>query len=236
MRKYEQIQQYILTEINDGRLRAMNLIASEKALGEKFQVSRMTVRKAIDNLVALGILFRVQGKGTFVSSLRRIKEFNRFKSFSEQATEAGLLVSTIVINFNEIFPDAAIASVMNLETKEKVYRIDRVRMADGIPLAYEESYFLFSVLGTIKPEVANGSIFKYLEEVKHVKIGYANQDFDAVSADNKLAIMLNVPLNTPLLRQTCIGHTQSDLIFEYTRTYYRCDRYIFSQISIRDSF
>lgn len=233
MKKYEQIQHYILSQINAGKLSAIDPIESEKELGERFNVSRMTVRRALDELVAQDILFRVQGKGTFVNKSRRFKEFNRLKSFTEEATEAGLSVYSIVISQYEAAPDAAIASIMDIAPQQKVTHVNRIRMADDAPLAYEEAVFLSSVLGDMGPEVPKGSVYKYLEEVKGVKIAYGNQDLDAVSADSKLSIMLNVPLNTPLLRMTCIGYTKSNTIFEYIRTYYRCDRYTFSQIAVR---
>ena len=234
MKKFEQVQQYILTEIKEGRLAASDLVASEKILGQMFDASRATVRRAMDCLVTQGILFRVQGKGTFVSKQTRFKEFNRLKSLTEQAAETGISISNVVISYNEIFPKTSVASIMEISTKQKVAHFYRVRMSEGVPLAFEDSFYLSSVIGPINAEVVGQSIYKYLEEERKVKISYGTQDLDAVAADEKLSIMLNVPKKTPLLRMTFIGHMENDKIFEYTRTYYRCDKYTFSQIAIRE--
>ena len=191
------------------------------------------------NWLLRGILYRVQGKGTFVSPAKRFKEFHRLLSFTEEAAETGLKVKNVITAFYTAPPDVALCSIMNTTPQNTITHVNRVRMVNNEPLAYEESCFATSIIGDIdestleSPEIS-GSIYRYLEQKKKVKIAYGHQNLSAVSADNKLSIMLAVPEGTPLLKMTLTGHTSDDRVFEYAHTYYRCDKYTFSQTSYRD--
>lgn len=209
------------------------MIEPEMELCNKFGTSRMTVRRALTDLVAQNILYSVQGKGTFVSEVKHFKQFYKLTGFAEEAEALGLTASSIIISLHKLIPDKSLCSIMNLEQGKPVTNITRLRLVDGELLAYEEVFLPTAIVGEITEEDVNGSLFRYLEQVRNVKILYGNQSLTAVSADQKLSALLRVPVGTPLLKMTMTGYTNNGVIYEYGHTYYICDKYAFSQTSYR---
>lgn len=233
MKKYEEIQEYILNQIKSGKLEARSMIEPEQELCKRFSSSRMTVRRALADLVSQNILYSVQGKGTFVSEIKHFKQFYMLTGFAEEAAALGLTASSIVISLYKSMPDKSLCSIMNLDPSKSITNIFRLRLVDGELLAYEEVHLPTAIVGDISEEEANGSLFRYLEQQRNVKILYGNQSLTAVSADPKLAVLLKVTEGTPLLKMTMTGYTNNGVIYEYGHTYYKCERYAFSQTSYR---
>lgn len=233
MKKYQEIQEYILNNIKSGRLEPKSMIETETELCQKFSTSRMTVRRALADLISKGILYTVQGKGTFVNEHKNFKQFYKLTGFAEEAAALGLKASSIIIGLQKGLPDKSVASIMNIDSKKSVTNLARLRLVDNEILAFEDVHLLTSVVGEITEEEAGGSLFEYLEKKRNVKISHATQNLTAVAADKKLSHLLRVEEGTPLLKMTMIGYTVDDTIYEYGHTYYRCDKYTFSQTSYR---
>ncbi len=220
--KYQLIVDAIISEINSGILSPNEQFYTENKLTERFEVSRVTVRKAIDSLVEQGYLIRIPGKGVFVSDYIK-KQLNGVVSFYKSTILRGDEPSTKLYELTLMEPNPYVMKKLNLiESYEKVWFIRRLRLTNGFSMIYEESYFVNSIVGTITEEMASNSIFNKLRE--KIKIQYAVQEIDAILADEKLADILGVIVGFPLLRVTMIFYDENDVPFELSVNYHRTDR------------
>ena len=137
---YVQIEEELKKKIFHGEYKKGEAIPSERYLTEMFDVSRMTVRQAITNLVTSGLLYREKGRGTFVSTPKFEQSLNSLTSFTEDMISRGLTPSSKIIKFEKQVPSIDIAEDLSLEVGEEVYFVMRIRNADEKPMAIERTY------------------------------------------------------------------------------------------------
>lgn len=116
-------------------------IPPERMLCEIYGVSRITVRKALDELIRSGKLFTIQGKGTFVSEEKISQNLGSIYSFSQEMEKQGKISSTRVVEVETIEADAKIAERLKINTGDEVLVLKRLRLADELPIMYERTYF-----------------------------------------------------------------------------------------------
>jgi GntR family transcriptional regulator len=197
-------------------------IPSERELMTSFGVSRATVRKAIDSLVADGLLHRIHGKGTFVSR-PRLESRLHLASFSQDMRRRGLIPSTSLLGVELDRPPADVAKALRL-ADEDAWRIDRVRLADGQPIAVENGWYPQRPLPGLDRQDLSGSLYELFARTYGLVIDAAEQTLWGETADAAMARRLDAPLHTPLLvfrRVSRAGH----LPLEYVVSRYRGDRY-----------
>ncbi|MEH7384892.1 GntR family transcriptional regulator [Bacillus sp. JJ1521] len=221
---YFQIEQQIREKIENKELKPGDMIPSEREFAEKFQISRMTVRQAINNLVNEGYLQRVRGKGTFVAVKKFEKNVQRLTGFSEDMRSRGLEPETKVLSFKVIEADSLIASRLNVEEMSKVYQIERLRLADQEPIAYEVFYMSADLVPDLTWEVAEQSIFKYVEEIGLYIIS-GTQELEAITANKREATILGIKVGAPILYIQQVSQLEDQQPLEYVKSYYRGDRY-----------
>jgi len=139
---YHQLTKELRENMENGDWLPHSLIPSETELCEKYGVSRGTVRQALSQLVQEGLLYRKQGRETFVAEPKITQQLNKFYSFAQDMREKGLKPSSKVLQNEEILPDSYIKNVLGLKEKEMVYKIMRLRLADEEPLILEASYLV----------------------------------------------------------------------------------------------
>ena len=120
---YHQLLEYIKSKIATGEYPADELIPSEREFSEKFQISRMTVRQALNNLVQEGIVYRQKGKGTFVSRQKVEKRISRLNSYTEEMIERGLKPSSRLVQFDILKSDKALSNILKINEKDPIYFI-----------------------------------------------------------------------------------------------------------------
>ncbi len=116
-------------------------IPAERELCEMYGVSRITVRKAIEELTRSGKLKRIQGKGTFVAEHPITQQLGMVYSFSQEMEKQGKISSTKVLDIEIIAADDKLADRLNIEQGEQVIVLKRLRLADDQPIMYERTYF-----------------------------------------------------------------------------------------------
>ncbi len=136
---YQQIISYIKEYIDNGIYQKGNIIPSEQEFCNQFNTSRMTVRKAIDELVNDGYLYRIQGRGTFVSHWVYRKSLEVL-GFSYHMKQLGYNPTSRIISFEVIISQPSVAERLKILPTEKVFYLSRVRMADLEPIAIENVY------------------------------------------------------------------------------------------------
>jgi GntR family transcriptional regulator len=134
--KYLAVRGYLL-DLVERELDVGDAIESERALCERFGVSRMTVRQAVDALVGEGILVREQGRGTFVAP-RRMDFEMRLTTFGEEMTRRGMRPDTKVLDAQTVPAPAAAAEALGIAVGEPMHHLHRVRYADGAPMSIED--------------------------------------------------------------------------------------------------
>lgn len=200
---YEQIAVKIKEDIEKGILGAQKRLPTEGQLAEQYNVSRITIRRAISELVEQGLVNRKQGKGTFICVPKMHKDFKRPGiGFTEMCEENGKKASSRVLEAGMVVPnDPQTIEWLGLKKGEEALRILRVRLADDVPCILEENFFpkKYSYLLNID---LNGSIYQYLREEKNIGIVAGELILHIVRADQKIAHLLEKPRNTPLLKIT----------------------------------
>jgi DNA-binding transcriptional regulator YhcF (GntR family) len=132
---YSHVEAVLASEMSDGNLKVGDQLPTEDSLIKRFEVSRITVRRAIQNLVSRGLVEIRRGKGTFVAAPKITQELTKLSGFVEDMHAVGRKRAARVIGKDIVTADMAVASQLALTKGERVVRIRRVRLADGIPLS-----------------------------------------------------------------------------------------------------
>jgi GntR family transcriptional regulator len=212
-----------LAELAANELGPDAAIPSERELMTTYDVSRATVRKAIDGLVADGLLTRVHGRGTFVARPRLESQLH-LASFSQDMRRRGLTPSTLLLAVELDRPPAEAAAALGLDEDDKAWRLDRVRLADGQPIALENGWYPQALLPGLDRHDLGGSLYELFADVFGLTIDSAEQTLWGESADDEVAGRLDCPVHTPLLVFRRVSNAGSRTI-EYVVSRYRGDRY-----------
>lgn len=219
---YFQLKNYILDQISSGQWQKEQPIPSERELSELARVSRMTVRQAINELVNEGILYRLKGKGTYITK-SKIEQRN-IMSFSEMVKSKGITPVTEILEFekNALFP--AIAKILGVEAETKFYRVKRLRKAEEIPIGIEEVFIPEKYCPDIDRFDLSGSLYRILLEQYEYKIERINLSIEAVLPTEKEHQLLQVSKTMPLLKVSGNSITSTGLELFYEVSYYRSDK------------
>jgi GntR family transcriptional regulator len=198
-------------------------IPSERVLMTTYGVSRSTVRKSIDGLVADGLLHRVHGKGTFVAR-PRLESRLHLASFSQDMRRRGLTPSTVLLGVEPGRPPADVAAALGMDDDALAWRLDRVRLAVGQPIALENGWYPQELLPDLDRQDLGGSLYEVLRSVYGLGIDSAEQTLWGESADAVTARRLDAPLHTTLLVFRRISCARGRPL-EHVVSRYRGDRY-----------
>src|SRR5258708_38361115 len=141
--RYYQLKEIMKERIRSGEWKPGDLIPSERELGETYGISRMTARQAITDLVNEGLFYREQGKGTFVSRNKITQQLIRLTGFTEDIRARGQQPSTKVLSAQLTPANEVTAERLRIQTGQIVFYLQRLRLADGEPLAIESSQLSF---------------------------------------------------------------------------------------------
>jgi GntR family transcriptional regulator len=213
----------VLTELSVRELGPDVAIPSERELMTTYNVSRATVRRAIESLVADGLLHRIHGKGTFVSR-PRLESRLHLASFSQDMRRRGLTPSTVLLGIDADVPPAEVRTALELGPEALAWRLARIRLADDQPIALENGWYPCSALPDLDRRDVGGSLYEVFRESYGLVIDSAEQTLWGESADAATARRLDAPLHTPLLVFRRISRAGNQLV-EYVVSRYRGDRY-----------
>ncbi|UOR10388.1 phosphonate metabolism transcriptional regulator PhnF [Halobacillus amylolyticus] len=224
---YYQIEEEIKQRIAEDEYRAGDMIPSERELSETYEVSRMTVRQAITNMVNEGVLFREKGRGTFVADKKIEQPLQGMTSFTEDMKSRGMDASSKLLIFEKITAPFDIARKLQIDEKADVYKIQRIRYADQKPMAIETTFIPVAMLPGLSERVVQGSLYDYIERTKKLKIGKASQMIEATTADENQSSLLDVSALSAILHIERNSFLTDGTPFEVVKSSYRADRYKF---------
>lgn len=214
--QYKQIENDLLQQINLGYYKKDDLIPTELELSNKYHVSRVTVRKATDNLVARGLLTRVAGVGTFVSHPSVTLNPSSIQGFSKTMGDQGISVRTEVPTFTLQKAPVNIASILAIEAGEPIYFIERLRYADHQILQFETTYMSSRLYPDISIQILQNSKYRYFEETKNMKIAYSHHVVTPLHPSKRVADMFGITLDTPILRVANTTYLVNGQVMDYT--------------------
>lgn len=224
---YYQIEEYLKQKIEEKEFEVGKMIPSERELSERFEVSRMTVRQAVTNLVNAGVLYREKGKGTYVAEKKIEQPLKGLTSFTEDMKKRGMTSSSRLLAFDVIEAPGDIREKLELEEGDKVYGIQRIRMADEKPMAIETTFMPQKLLPDLTEDIVHGSIYHYVERDLGMAISQARQIIEARAADEGEADFLNISPQSPVLHIERKSFLAPCVPFEVVKSTYRADRYKF---------
>jgi GntR family transcriptional regulator len=226
--KYYQLANILRQQIENGDFQPYDAIPSERQLEQRYNLSRPTIRQAIDLLSRQGYLFRVHGKGTFVSPPKLQKGILELTSFSEDMRKRGLKPGQRILEFGYVKPDSKIRQQLVITDNEsKVLRIKRLRYGDEEPMGLQDSFLALDSAQTITREEIEekGSIYVILQEKFGIYPTEADETLEVTLATHEEAELLNIKEGSPLLLNERTLWSQDRKAIEFVRILYRGDKY-----------
>lgn len=228
--KYE-----ILAARLEERVRTMNAhdaLPTERQLLEEFQVSRATVRQAIQLLIRKGLVYNVQGSGTYVANPAVVSKSLRLTGFSEDMRQRGLEPASVILAQGSAPASAELAAKLHIDPGAPLLMMRRLRLADRVPMALEYIYLVTALVDPARID-SGQSLYEQLGE-QGIHVSRAAQTIESVNLDAEQARQLDQAVGAAALRVRRVSFTDRGVAFEYGETIYRGDRYSFDIVVARD--
>jgi GntR family transcriptional regulator len=226
--RYYQLKEIIRQKVTGGQWAPGTPIPSERELCEQYGLSRMTARQSITELVNEGYLYREQGKGTFVAQPKITQQLLQLTGFTEDMEARSKHPATQVLNHQMVPADAVVATALRVKTGQLIFKVQRLRLANGEPLAIETSIINFIGCEHLMDEdLEHQSLYQILEQKYGQPPLEADQELEARLATDEEAHLLKISKGDPLLLVQRITYTDRNQPLEYAKSVYRGDKYRF---------
>ena len=225
MLKYQIIANEIENNIYSNDLPQGTKLPTVEALASEYKVSKSTIVKAIEYLVARKIVYQLQGSGIFVRRRNRSGyiDLNITQGFTTSLKEFN--ITSKVLEFNLIRADEEISELIECNINDEIYLVKRLRYIDDEIMCYEEAYYKKSIVPYLTKEIAQGSIFEYLQTALNLNIGFSDRYLHLEKLDNNHANLLDLTPNDPamiVLEQIYLSSgvcfNVSKLVYNYKNT------------------
>jgi GntR family transcriptional regulator len=222
---YHQLKQALRDEIERGTYKPGDRLPSEPELIRQYGISRITVRQALDELESEGLIVRRHGKGTYVAERRIEQELVRLTDFMEDMQQAGQKPSSRVLAFVHERAHPTVARALQLKEGTEVVRVDRLRLADERPIAFDSTWLplRFGEL-LVGMDLTQETIYHILETRYAIPVLSGAFSITAASATPQQASILDIPPGVALLLIQRISYTTGDEPVYVQDRYYRPDR------------
>lgn len=221
---YYQIYQILEADIVEGSRKPGEYFGTEMEYQDKFDVSRATIRKALEMLEENGYITRITGRGIFISSVRLKIDLPDLLSFSEEMKRRGMRPGTKLLGAEVLEAPGTVAQYLQLAVRSEVMLLRRIRFGDQYPIVYSDSYIPLSIGLTIGDDYT-GSLYERIHEVSGRYVDEATHSIEGAVADNELAEHLEVGAGFPLLKFRRTGFDQEGIPIVYETGFARADKY-----------
>lgn len=218
---YVQIYQDLKEKINNKTYEYGQNIPTEFELQEAYGVSRITVRQAIQALEQEGLVIRARGKGTVVAKQEKITELlTSIKSFTEEIRDRNMVPGTKFAQVSKVEADEKLADVFSCPVGAPLYRVKRVRTANGKAIVLFDTYL--SVEGELPMDdrLYYDSLYGLLEQQGIPQPVGLEEQFEAMVADEAIGEALNIPVGAPVMKRVRTAFNEDLRVQEYTISYY----------------
>jgi len=223
--RHEQISSWLGGQIAKGVFGKDEKLPSEQELSTQFGVSRVTVRRALQTLENDKMIYRCQGLGSFVKSDKTTPKMIRLTDFMEDMRQSGKQARSQVMLVEQQPATDIVAAQLQVKPGQQVLRLDRLRLGDDEPLAFDVTWFpIFYGQLIIDHELTDNTIYRILEEEYEIPIVRGSYEIQACLADADIAAHLDIPKGSPLLMFDRVSLTLKDKPVYFQRRYYRADK------------
>lgn len=216
---YVQIRERILAQIQNNEIGMGDKLPTEEEMAHDLGVSRMTVRRAIEDLVDEGLLQRKRGIGTFVVAKKMTRHYTDLTSFYEEAMEQGLQPSSVVLSLKIIPATPEIAGYLNIKPGALVHQVKRLRLLNKEPIALHIAHIPCHLIDTLdKGELESQSLY-HIYNAHRLPAQWAKQRIEAHIANEELAEYLDLEVGAPILYSARTTYTIDDAPVEWVQGY-----------------
>jgi GntR family transcriptional regulator len=222
---HSQFENILRNKIEGEEFPLNSRIPSENELGKMYGISRMTVRSVLGRLVDEGMLYRVQGKGTFVAEPKIISGPLVRYGLREQLEQQGYETSTKLISFEKSTALIKMAKILNIEPNSEIYIVKRIRYVKREPLSFHISYVPAQYFPDLEnKDLEHNQMCNVIERMYNFPILHRTETLEAITAAPEEAWLLSIHPNSPLLLLENFVYTEKELPLEYSRIVFRGDK------------
>lgn len=223
---YYKIESDLKNKIFSGHYKSGDILPSERELIDMYKVSRLTARAAVDRLATENLVVKIQGKGTFVATPQLNHRMGPLYSVGEEILMRYYEVKTKVLNLKIIIPNKIVKEYLELQEKEKVVYLERLRYANKTPVALIKSYLPYQYVPDVELiDFTDKSLYQILENFYNLQLHEAQETIEAVKAEARSANLLEIKPGTALLLNHRVTRLMDGKVIEYEMVEYRSDIY-----------
>lgn len=223
---YYQLKRLLQTKIESGELKPGDIFPTEQQIQETYAVSRTTVRQALSELEDEGKITRHRGRGTFVSKPKVSHSPMPHPDLTDHMTLQGLVLGWRLLASDWVLPSENLRKLLQVGGEQKVFRLERLRLEQEEVIGYHIAHVAPNFAGVVDEQVfTEGGSLRYLRNLTVLDQCIANRTLEAIPATERIAALMEVALDTPLLRVQRIIHTPDGEPVEAFMGVYRGDRF-----------
>ena len=231
--RYEEIADHLRDLVN--RSGPGERLPSEAELCEQFGVSRMTARHAVQQVEAEGLIERRRGAGTFVRSRPVPRELGSSLSFSENMRARGMEPTSQTLEWGRVNPTSDERTALGLDDEEEAFALERLRCADGVPMALERAVMSVELASSIADHIEEGSLHDMFRAIGR-NASFATAEVTARHATKRQRELLDLPSTGIVIVERRTIFDDADLPLERTVTWYAAERYSFQAVLLSDGY
>ncbi|MEG2354098.1 MAG: GntR family transcriptional regulator [Clostridium sp.] len=231
---YDQLVEILRNKIENEMIPNDKML-SERGICEQYGVSRTTVRLAMAELEHMGYIYKRHGKGTFVAALNRNSQnLMDSYSFTDHMKELDKNPSTKVLSFEVIESTKYFAEHLGITPSEKMIKIERLRLADGLPMMLERTYLpMREFAGLTEEQVTKKPLYEIFRDNYGEVIKVADEEFSAGILSEAEAKLLEVPVDSACLKLLRMTYNDDNRVIEFTLSVARSDKFVYKVRHVR---
>ena len=223
---YTQIRELLRERILHGVYKSHMQMPSENDMVKAFGVSRITVRQALTDLQKEGLIFKIHGKGTFVSKPKATQNLRRLEGFGEAMAGAGHETFSKVLGHRVVRAGKIVGERLRLAERDEVTELKRVRYLDREPISLDVTYVPLAIgRRLVREDLPHRDIFVILENEYGIALGNADLRIESVLADAEVADALKIEAGSPILRIERLTFTADNTPLDFEYLYFRGDAF-----------
>ncbi|MGL5348185.1 MAG: GntR family transcriptional regulator [Peptostreptococcaceae bacterium] len=231
---YDQLVEILRQKI-ENEMTPNEKMLSERGICDQYGVSRTTVRLAMAELEHMGYIYKRHGKGTFVAAINKNSQnLMDSYSFTDHMKQLNKEPSTKVLSFEVVESTNYFAENLGITPGEKMIKIRRLRLADGLPMMLERTYLpMREFTGLTEEEVAENPLYEIFRDKYGEVIKVADEEFSASILSEEEANLLEVPLDSACLKLLRTTYNDDNRVIEFTLSVARSDKFVYKIRHIR---
>ncbi|APQ95989.1 HTH-type transcriptional regulator TreR [Clostridium botulinum] len=224
----------ISNKIENNKIQSGEKLSSENEMMKEYNVSRDTIRKALNLLESNGYIQKVKGKGSFVLDINKFDfPVSGLTSFKELSTRMGVESNTLVKELKLIKPDNFLMKQLNLSKNDDVWKVIRVREIDNKKIILDKDFFNKKYVPLLTKDICENSIYEYLENELGLKISFAKKEITVQQATQEDKSYLDFENYNMIVVVKNYIYLDDMSLFQYTESRHRPDRFKFVEFARR---